>query len=57
MVGTTAPVNTLIDIFLHLDQHLGELTTSLGGWTYVLLILIIFCETGLVVMPFLPGRT
>ncbi|WP_442485625.1 DedA family protein [Aeoliella sp. SH292] len=55
MVGTTAPVNTLIDIFLHLDQHLGELTTSLGGWTYVVLILIIFCETGLVVMPFLPG--
>lgn len=48
-------MNTLIDIFLHLDQHLGDLTTSLGGWTYVVLFLIIFCETGLVVMPFLPG--
>lgn len=45
----------LIDIFLHLDQHLSALSASLGPWMYVLLILIIFAETGLVVMPFLPG--
>lgn len=45
----------LLDIFLHLDAHLGALSASLGPWMYVLLFLIIFCETGLVVMPFLPG--
>lgn len=44
-----------IDIFLHLDVHLNELAGSLGGWLYVLLGLIVFCETGLVVTPFLPG--
>jgi membrane-associated protein len=48
-------VKNLIDIFLHLDQHLGALSASLGGWMYGLLVLIIFCETGLVVLPFLPG--
>lgn len=45
----------LIDIFLHLDAHLGAMAQTLGPWTYVLLILVIFCETGLVVTPFLPG--
>jgi membrane-associated protein len=45
----------LIEIFLHLDKHLNEWTTNLGGWTYGLLFLIVFCETGLVVTPFLPG--
>ncbi len=44
-----------IDIFLHLDAHLNELAGSLGGGLYVVLFLIIFCETGLVVTPFLPG--
>jgi membrane-associated protein len=44
-----------IDIFLHLDVHLNELAASLGGWLYVLLGLIVFCETGLVVTPVLPG--
>lgn len=45
----------LIDIFLHTDVFLKQLATDYGGWIYALLFLIIFCETGLVVMPFLPG--
>lgn len=44
-----------IDVFLHLDQHLNEWAASLGPGLYVLLFLIVFCETGLVVTPFLPG--
>jgi membrane-associated protein len=46
---------TAIDIFLHLDKHLVEWTTTLGGWLYLLLFIVVFCETGLVVTPFLPG--
>ncbi|WP_108651650.1 DedA family protein [Dongshaea marina] len=45
----------LIDLVLHLNQHLGELVNQLGPWSYVMLFTIIFCETGLVVTPFLPG--
>jgi membrane-associated protein len=48
-------VKTAIDIVLHLDQHLNEWAASLGPWLYVLLFVIVFCETGLVVTPFLPG--
>lgn len=44
-----------IDIFLHVDQHLGQFVHQHGAWVYGLLFLIIFAETGLVVMPFLPG--
>jgi membrane-associated protein len=44
-----------IDLFLHLDRHLSELIAQVGPWTYVILFLIIFAETGLVVMPLLPG--
>lgn len=44
-----------IDLFLHLDRHLSELIASYGTSTYAILFLIIFCETGLVVTPFLPG--
>jgi membrane-associated protein len=44
-----------IDLFLHLDRHLGELLRYFGVWTYVVIFLIIFCETGLVVTPILPG--
>ena len=45
----------LLDIFLHLDKHLEALVTTHGAWVYGLLFLIIFVETGVVVMPFLPG--
>src|ERR1700676_5349410 len=48
-------LHNLIDVFLHLDKHLNEWATSLGGWLYGVLFLIVFCETGLVVTPFLPG--
>ena len=43
------------DLFLHLDKHLGEVIKDYGAWTYLILLVIIFCETGLVVTPFLPG--
>jgi membrane-associated protein len=45
----------LIDLVLHLDRHLGEIIAQYGAWTYFILFAIIFMETGLVVMPFLPG--
>jgi len=45
----------LMDLLLHLDKHLAALLTQYGTWIYVILFLIIFCETGLVVAPFLPG--
>lgn len=45
----------IIDIFLHLDQHLLSWIALFGPWIYVMMFLIIFCETGLVVTPFLPG--
>ncbi len=45
----------LIDIVLHLDVHLAAWSTAMGPWLYVLLFAIVFCETGLVVTPFLPG--
>ena len=45
----------LVDIFLHLDKHLAEVVAAYGPWVYAILFLIIFVETGLVVMPFLPG--
>lgn len=48
-------IKYLIDFILHLDKHLVQLVTQYGVWTYAILFLIIFCETGLVVMPFLPG--
>jgi len=44
-----------IDFFLHLDKHLSQIISDYGGWTYGILFLTIFCETGLVVLPFLPG--
>ena len=45
----------LMDVVLHLDQHLQALVASHGAWIYLILFLIVFCETGLVVTPFLPG--
>jgi membrane-associated protein len=48
-------MQTLIDLFIHLDKHLVELAGAYGPWLYGLLFLIVFAETGLVVTPFLPG--
>lgn len=48
-------VHFLIDFILNIDVHLSELVTEYGIWIYIILFLIIFCETGLVVTPFLPG--
>jgi membrane-associated protein len=48
-------VQQLVDIFLHLDVFLNDWATWMGPWLYVVLFAVIFCETGLVVTPFLPG--
>jgi membrane-associated protein len=48
-------IKLLFDFIMHVDVHLSELIQSYGIWTYLILFLIIFCETGLVVTPFLPG--
>ncbi|WP_299785571.1 DedA family protein [Ramlibacter sp.] len=45
----------LVDFILHVDRHLENFVTNYGAWVYALLFLIIFIETGVVVMPFLPG--
>lgn len=45
----------LWNIISHLDKHLGEWSAMMGGWLYVALFAVIFCETGLVITPFLPG--
>lgn len=47
--------NFFIDFVLHIDEHLVEIVSDYRSWTYAILFLIIFCETGLVVTPFLPG--
>jgi len=48
-------VNFLIDLFLHLDEHLQGVISQYGAWTYGILFLVIFMETGFVVTPILPG--
>jgi len=45
----------ILDIFIHLDVYLSDIISNYGFWTYVILFIVIFIETGLVVMPFLPG--
>ena len=44
-----------VDVVLHLDRHMQWLVANYGAWIYLILFAIVFCETGLVVMPFLPG--
>lgn len=48
-------LRNIVDLFLHLDAHLSEVIARYGGWTHLILFLIVFAETGLVVTPFLPG--
>jgi len=48
-------IKQLLDFILHIDVHLNEIIIAYGVWTYAILFAIIFCETGLVVTPFLPG--
>ncbi|MGC6388993.1 DedA family protein [Ewingella sp. S1.OA.A_B6] len=48
-------IHFIIDFVLHIDVHLAELVAQYGVWVYAILFLILFCETGLVVTPFLPG--
>ena len=48
-------ISTIIDFILHIDQHLVHLSAQYGPWIYAILFAVIFCETGLVVTPFLPG--
>ena len=48
-------MDTLVDLFLHLDRHLAEYVALYGAWIYAALFLIIFAETGFVLTPFLPG--
>lgn len=48
-------LHSIVDLFLHLDQHLGKLISEYGTWTHLILFLVVFAETGLVVTPFLPG--
>jgi membrane-associated protein len=48
-------LHDILDVFLHLDDHLSRLVQTYGATTYAILFLIVFCETGLVVTPFLPG--
>jgi len=54
VVGT---LHQILDLFLHLDVHLSTVIQSYGIWTYGILFAIIFCETGLVVTPILPGES
>ncbi|MFX7988915.1 cytochrome O ubiquinol oxidase, partial [Acinetobacter baumannii] len=46
---------SFFQILLHLDHYLTVLTAEYGLWIYAILFIVIFCETGLVIMPFLPG--
>jgi len=48
-------IGNLIELILHLDKHLNMIIHTYGTWTYLLLFIVIFCETGLVVTPVLPG--
>ena len=55
MDSITTNFSALVSFILHIDTHLQALASHYGVWLYVILFLIVFCETGLVVLPFLPG--
>ena len=50
-------IHQVLDLIFHLKDHLQQYAHTMGPWLYVLLFVIVFCETGLVVTPFLPGDT
>ena len=50
-------IRYLFDLFMHLDEYLSVIIQQYGTWTYALLFLVIFMETGFVVTPFLPGNS
>ena len=50
-------LKTAIEYVLHLNKHLGDLATTYGAWIYAIMFVVVFCETGLVITPFLPGDT
>lgn len=54
-MGHMEQIKHVLDVFIHLDHYISNLNSSCGAWTYLIVFLIIFCETGLVVVPFLPG--
>jgi membrane-associated protein len=55
-VGTALTlIQNIIDFILHIDEHLVEIIKNFGGWSYGILFLIVFVETGVVIFPFLPG--
>jgi membrane-associated protein len=48
-------LSQIIDFFVHLDDHVAQMISQYGAWTYGILFVVVFCETGLVITPFLPG--
>jgi membrane-associated protein len=55
MIARMDILAALLDLVVHLDLHLGEMARAYGTWVYAIIFLIVFCETGLVIAPFLPG--
>lgn len=55
VLGLMDLARKLVDLVLHVDRHLTEIVADCGAWTYAILFLVVFVETGVVVMPFLPG--
>ena len=54
-VTTLTIIQNIIDFILHIDEHLVEIIKNFGGWSYGIVFLIVFVETGIVIFPFLPG--
>jgi membrane-associated protein len=55
MIAPMEIVHQGMDLFLHLDRYMSSISAHYGSWTYLILFVIIFCETGLVITPYLPG--
>jgi membrane-associated protein len=55
MIAFMEILHQCLDFFLHLDRHMSSISAHWGAWTYLIVFVIIFCETGLVITPYLPG--